>query len=196
MNYRLFRQLALGSALFGLTACMSLEERQAAFRALPQSYFQDRIVVEDDPLNPSIRINTRNSFHDLSVSNDQFLRASIMRGSGTLLLQVYVTTRTLDGWFQPSRVTFLHTLSDRSVRRLAFDVNCQNLGCRHYEDMAFDISAAELDGMIEALEAKGETAFVFRVHGRSGLHHDGVFHINELKAFRDVIAPYRPPDET
>ena len=194
-----FRPLAAGLALMSLRACAiapTLEEREAAFLALPQSQFQSAMVVEDDPLDPNVTIHTRGGYRDyvfdFGAREDQFLRALAFRESGKLTLQAYVTSEINGSWLTPVSASFPHTLSTRRVDRLHFDVNCATYGCRHYEEMVFEFTPDELDDVIAATEARGETVFAFRIKGQSGIDRDGRFHINELKAFHEAIEPYVP----
>lgn len=178
---------ALALVLTGCAVTETLEERENTFLTMTEPDFSVGVSVVDDPLNPSIEINTRGTYRDFQFSwsplEDQFLRGYKFRETGQAALQGYVGT-----WLHPVSVTFQHTLSTRPVERVSFDANrCSSYGCMHREDMVFEFTPEELDQVIADMEAKGEKVFAFRIRGQSGVDRDGRFHLNELKAFRTAV---------
>lgn len=183
---------ALAAVLAACAITPTLEEQEAAYLAMTQEAFASGLTVIDDPLNPSVEINTQGAYRDYKFSfgphEDQFLRGYQFRDTGHVALQAYVTSDINGTWLHPVSVSFLHTLSTRDVERIGFDANrCTTYGCMHKEDMYFLFSTDELDQVIEAMETRGETTFAFRIQGQSGIDRDGRFHINELRAFREAV---------
>mgnify|MGYP003637396249 CR=1 FL=1 len=190
---------ALALVLTGCAVTETLEERENAFLTMTEPDFTAGVSVVDDPLNPSIEINTRGSYQDFQFvwgpQEDQFLRGYKFRETGHVALQGYVTSDINGTWLHPVSVTFRHTLSARPVDRISFDANrCSSYGCMHREDMVFEFTPEELDQVIADMEAKDETAFAFRIQGQSGVDRDGRFHLNELKAFRIAVRETFSPD--
>lgn len=182
---------AMSLALSSCAITPTQEEHDASFQRLTIQDFSSSILIEDDPLEPAIRISTQNGFQDyLNIfmpKNDQFLRGMKFRDSGNIVLQGYVTNEDYSDWFQPYQITFLHGLTDRSVERVHFDARCSSVGCSHFEDAVFNFTLEELNTVIDGLEKLGVTQLEFRIHGRSGRNRDGRFHLSELIAFRDAV---------
>ena len=73
------KTIVLSGALLGaVSACAvapTLEEREQAYLALTDQHFEDTLNVVDDPLNPSVEIDTRAGHRDYIFSwglrNDQ-----------------------------------------------------------------------------------------------------------------------------
>ena len=173
---------------------------EAAFLALSDEHFLETLDSLDDPLNPSIEINTHAAHRDyqyaLDLKNDQFLRANIFRETGTIVIQAYVVSESYDDFLAPTSVSFSHGLMTRNVDRLDFDVNCNSFGaCRHIEPMVFQISPDELSNTIAAMEASGELVLSFRIQGRKGWDRDGRFHIGEMKALLGAVQTYKVANE-
>ena len=190
---------ALALVLTGCAVTETLEERENAFLTMTEPHFAAGVSVVDDPLNPSIEINTRGSYQDFQFvwgpQEDQFLRGYKFRETGHVAVQGYVTSDINGTWLHPVSVTFQHTLSTRPVDRVSFDANrCSSYGCMHREDMVFEFTPEELDQVIADMKAKGETVFAFRIQGQSGVDRDGRFHVNELKAFRDAVKETFSPE--
>jgi len=188
----LFAAPALMLALTGCAVTETLEERETAFLTRTTPDFAAGIKVIDDPLNPTIEINTIAAYQDYQFSwgpqEDQFLRAYKFRDTGNVTLQGYVVSDIHGTWLHPISVTFQDTLSTRQVDRINYEAHhCSAQGCMHREDIVFEFTTEELDQVIADMEVKGDTVFVFRIQGRSGVDRDGRFHINELKAFRDAV---------
>lgn len=190
------RILLIGPVLAGLlTACASIptpDEWEANFLAMNQADFAPGISVTDDPLNPAVEINSKSAFRDYQFSfdldNDQFLRGYRFRDTGRVTLQGYVTSEVHGSWVQPISVTFSNALGTRAVERVHFDASrCSQYGCLHREEMVFEFTPDELDGLISSMEESGEQILKFRVQGRSGIDLDRRFQINELKAFREAV---------
>ena len=182
-----------GSAVLG--ACVTgptPAEWEANFMALEGAHFFESLNIVDDPLNPSVEIDTRGAHrdyqYDFDLQNDQFLRTNIFRETGNIAIQGYVISESLEDWLSPTQVTFSTGLKTRSVDRLDFDVNCNSFGgCRHTEVMVFNISQAELRQTILELETSGDVILSFRIQGQKGWDRDGRFHIGELKAMLEAV---------
>ncbi|MBB35451.1 MAG: hypothetical protein CME88_05950 [Hirschia sp.] len=180
------------------TACAGIStpsQREETYLSLDVAFFLQNLEVVDDPLNPTIELNTRAAVLDHRLTpdatGDQFLRANIHRESGDILLQGYVTNKSTAGWLKPTMVVFEHSLSSRDVVRVATDVDCSQYGCMHYEDMVFSITPEELDTTIAETEAQGARFIRFRIQGQSGVDRDGRFHVAEMAAMRSVLAEYK-----
>ena len=190
-----------GLAVAGCATSQTPEEREASFLGLTQGHFAETVAVIDDPLNSSIRINTRAGYRDYQFSfgprDDQFLRAYVPRGEGPLSLQGYVTSEiNAHSALQPTNVNFEHTLALRDVTRVNLDVRfCGGSGCLYYEEMVFDITAGELEELISEMERRQELFVRFRIQGLSGLQRDGRFHVSELKAFQTAFQQHMPSAE-
>lgn len=189
-----YTALALFAAISvaGCAITPTLEEREQSFQALSLDHFRSGIDFLDDPLTPTINLNTRPGYQDYQFScrprEDQFLRAMKFRESGNITLQAYVTSDRNSQWLMPTSVTFPHTLSTRKVDRIGSDVSrCTSYGCMTSEEMIFEITPEELDAVISAMEARNERVLDFRIKGQTGVDRDGRFHINELKAFREAV---------
>lgn len=86
--------LAALVALTSVAGCAitpTLEEREQSFQALSLDHFRNGIDFVDDPLNPTINLNTRPGYQDYQFSfgprEDQFLRAMKFRETGDISLQ-------------------------------------------------------------------------------------------------------------
>ena len=173
----------------------SLEEREAAYLGLSEAHWQSTLNRVDDPLNPTIEIDTRAGYRDYPFSfgpkDDQFLRARVPRNESTILLQGYVTSEIRGNWLMPQSVGFADVIPSRGVSRVSFDVYGCGGGiagdCLYYEEMVFDLSLEDLDALIEHAEKSSERFVRFRVQGQSGIDRDGRFHLNELKAMREAL---------
>lgn len=172
------------------------DRREVAYRALTQDEFARSITMNDDPLNPDIRIDTRQGYRDYQFSfgprEDQFLRASILRTSGEIISQAYVTAEAnTSAALQPTTASFEHTLSARPVTRVALDVRaCGRSGCIYYEEMVFELPPDDIEALIGAMVERGDAFVRFRIHGQSGRQRDGRFHVSELRAFLAALEPY------
>lgn len=191
--------LISGALLGAVTACAvapTLEEREQVYLALSDQHFEDTLNVVDDPLNPSIEIDTRAGHRDYIFSwglkNDQFLRADIFRETGNISIQGYVLVETTGDFLRGQQVRFEHSASDRPVDRIAFDVNCNAASCVHHEDIVFSLTQEELEAAVSEAEARGEQTLVFRIQGQSGQDRDGRFHVGELKALLGAISERSP----
>lgn len=179
------------------TSCAAVPtaaEQEAAFLALTEAHFRDTITIEDDPLDPNITIDTHLGYQQTALfapKQDQFLRGLAFRENGLLILQAYVTSDTRGSWLFPTQASFAHTLSLRPVTTVHSDVDCGYTPCRHYEHVVFEFTPEELDAVIAEIEVRGEQTLAYRILGQSGLDRDGLFHVNELKAFREATMPYR-----
>lgn len=187
------------SALAIVTACAvapTLEEREQVYLALGDLHFEDTLIIVDDPLNPSIEIDTEQGHRDYIFSwglkNDQFLRANIIRDRGTVLIQGYVIVETTGEFLRGTSVSFTHSIDRRDVDRISFDVNCNAATCVHREDIVFDLTADELRAAIIEAERLGEKTLIFRIQGQSGQDRDGRFHIGEMKALLRAIRVHDP----
>lgn len=169
----------------------TLEEREQVYLALSDQHFEDTLIIVDDPLNPSIEIDTERGHRDYIFSwglkNDQFLRANIIRDSGTILIQGYVIVETTDDFLRGTSVSFAHSIDRRDVDRIGFDVNCNAASCVHKEDIVFEFTADELQAAIDEAERRNEKTLMFRIQGQSGQDRDGRFHIGEVKALLQAI---------
>ena len=106
-----------GAMLGAVTACAvapTLEEREQAYLALTDQHFVDTLNVVDDPLNPSVEIDTRAGHRDYIFSwglkNDQFLRANIFRETGNISIQGYVLVETTGDFLRGQQVRFEHSI--------------------------------------------------------------------------------------
>jgi len=165
---------------------------EANFLALTDEHFSETVDIVDDPLNPSIEINTRAAHRDyqyaLDLQNDQFLRANIFRKTGTVVIQGYVVSESYDDFLAPTTISFSTGMETKTVDRLGFDVKCNSFGaCRHIEDMVFQIGQEELENTITAMEESGEAVLGFRVQGQKGWDRDGRFHIGEMRAMLEAV---------
>lgn len=180
----------IAAALLGLTtACTvapTLEEREQTYLALSDQHFEETLSIVDDPLNPTIEINTRAGHRDFifawGLKNDQYLRANIFRDTGIISIQGYVIVETTGGFLRGQRVRFEHSIEDRAVDRVAFDANCASISCVHREDLVFTLTLEELRAAVSEAEARGSKTLMFRIQGQSGQDRDGRFHIGEVKA--------------
>lgn len=196
------KTIVLSGALLGaVSACAvapTLEEREQAYLALTDQHFEDTLNVVDDPLNPSVEIDTRAGHRDYIFSwglrNDQFLRANIFRETGNISIQGYVLVETTGDFLRGQQVRFAHSISDRPVDRIAFDVNCNAASCIHREDIVFSLTQEELEAAVLEAEARGEQTLIFRIQGQSGQDRDGRFHIGEVKALLGAFEEYAEKD--
>lgn len=182
------------TAVAMLSACAvapTLEEREQVYLALSDQHFEDTLIIVDDPLNPSIEIDTEQGHRDYIFSwglkNDQFLRANIIRDSDTVLIQGYVIVETTGDFLQGTSVSFAHSIDRRDVDRINFDVNCNSATCVHREDVVFEFTPDELQAAITEAERRGEKTLIFRIQGQSGQDRDGRFHVGEVKALLAAI---------
>lgn len=184
-----------GVMLGAVAACAvapTLEEREQVYLALSDQHFQDTLNVVDDPLNPSIEIDTRAGHRDYIFSwglkNDQFLRADIFRETGNISIQGYVLVETTGDFLRGQQVRFEHSISDRSVDRIGFDVNCNAASCVHREDIVFSLTQDELEAAVTEAEVRSEQTLIFRIQGQSGQDRDGRFHVGEVKALLKEVS--------
>ncbi|MCR9224353.1 MAG: hypothetical protein NXH70_09800 [Hyphomonas sp.] len=190
------KNLFLSGALVGLmSACAvapTLEEREQIYLALSDQHFEETLNAVDDPLNPSIEIDTERGHRDYIFSwglkNDQFLRANIIRESGTVLIQGYVLVETTGDFLRGTSVSFAHSIDRRDVDRIGFDVSCNASVCVHREDVVFELTREELQTAVTEAERLGERTLVFRIQGQSGQDRDGRFHVGEVKALLGAVA--------
>ncbi|MEM1154564.1 MAG: hypothetical protein AAGI44_10505 [Pseudomonadota bacterium] len=191
---QILKPLTVATVLGSLTACAvapTLEEREASYVALSEQHFTDTLNIVDDPLNPSIEIDTRAGHRDYVFSwelqNDQFLRAFVARESGSVSLQAYVRTQIPGVFLRGTSVTFAHTMETRAVDRIGFDANCSGGRCINSEDVVFSITVDELSAAVEEAERRAERTLVFRIQGQSGRDRDGRFHIEEARAMLSAL---------
>lgn len=192
--------MAAVAGLAGLTAACAvaptLEEREQAYLSLSDRHFEDTINVVDDPLNPSVEIDTRAGHRDYVFSwglrNDQFLRANIFRETGNISIQGYVLVQTTGDFLRGRQVRFEHSIDDRPVDRIDFDVNCNAASCVHSEDIVFSLTREELEAAVSEAEARGQQTLIFRIQGQSGQDRDGRFHVGEVKALLGAVAKRMP----
>ena len=188
-------KLAFGLSLLGMVqACAvapTLDEREDAYLALTTAHFTETLSIVDDPLNPTIEMDTMAGHRDYIFSwglkNDQFLRANIIRESGEAIIQGYVLVETTGGFLGGSTITFAHSIDSRMVDRINFDVNCNSATCVHTEHLVFDLALDEIAAAIAEADRREELTLPFRVKGQSGQDRDGRFHVNEMRAFRDAV---------
>lgn len=183
--------------LLGAASCAiapTIEERETAYLALGADHFKETLEIIDDPLNPSIELNTKAAYMDqifgFALKNDQFLRANIVRADGSVGLQGYVMNESTADWLRGSSVRFAHTLKDRLVTRVHFDAQCPGGHCRYREDFVFSLKAEELRAAIAEAKSRGEQTLIFRIQGQGGVDRDGRFHIGEAAALLDAIEVY------
>lgn len=177
-----------------MSACVSVptpEEQEQTYLALSDQHFVETLNVVDDPLNPSIEIDTKAGYDDSpqywGPQDDQFLRANVFRDTGNISVQGYVSSQTVGDAIRGQSVRFEHTLKDREVDRIGVDVSCTVTNCLYYEGYVFSIAPDELASAIAEAETRGERTLVFRIQGQSGKDYDGRFHIGEAKAILGAI---------
>ena len=199
------RILGLSVALAALAGCATPPAAQSArnqdaYKALTLEKVQQCIRITDDPLNVSVKFDTRECYqtrHGLLglVWSDAFLRAWKDRDTGSTNYQIYSILYGKD-WLHPQSANFgVNELQSVRGNRIGSDVDCsmsQVMGnCRHKEEFVFDLPEDELRAVAAKLEVdQGYSSWTVRIKTQSGRDVDFRMNPNELVGLLNLVEAY------